>query len=426
MVGENQVRNIFIAKAFPGHANVTALKAGAKGDLAALDSDGTAVVNDSQIMFLSKNNKGTLSKSDVINPANITSAKAIAYSAPVKKVVSVSSITATANELYSINIIVAGVGSLSVENEMIISGYYKSKTGDTAENIADGLIINLAKNFGRQQPTLSSVTAYTKADASSVNLKDNNWFKFEKGFTSQTIQVTTAPTADANATVTLDGVAVTVALLDADTVDGAATKIAAAIDAVDGYSASASTDTVTVTTTTASSVLYAAGSTGTVVAQDGTASGAGIVIIEKSWEADYYVANKKERDLLDFSVVAGVVDDNVVDPTVSVKTVGNIGTGTGYQVKTMEVYLLGNRQDSYRQMGYPHNFDVEYDAEETGTYNLLEIEYFDVSRDDPKKSKKQLTIAFAENAGTYTAINAAVAELNKALNSSTITVATLS
>lgn len=426
MVGENQVRNLFIAKAFPGHATIAALKAGTNGDLAALDSDGTAVVNDSEFQLFSKNNKGEVSKSDAINPANITSAKAIAYAAPVKKVVSVGAFSVQASELYSINVCVSGVGSLSVENEAIISGYYKSKSGDTAENIVDGLIVNLSKSFGRQQPSLSTVTAYTKADASSVNIKDNKWFKFEKGFTTQTLQVTTAPTADASATVTLDGVDVSVALLNADTADGAATKIAAAIDGVTGYSASASTDTVTVTTSTASSVLYAAGSTGTVVAQDGTASGAGVVIIEKSWEADYYVTNKKTRSKLDFKVVAGVVDDAVTDPTVTVETVASKGAGTGYDVRTMEAYLLGNRQDSYRGIGYPYNFDAEYDSVLSGTYNVLEIEYFDEGRDDPQKSKKQLTVAFAESAGTYTAINACIAELNKSLNSSSITVATLS
>lgn len=339
MVGENQVRNILVASAFPEHATISALRGGSNGDLAALDSDGTAVVNDSEIMFALKNNQGKVRLSDVLKPANITSASVTQYTAPTKKVVTVNSINVTANKIYSISLIVAGFGSLSVENEIILKGHYKSKTGDNAEDIVDGLIINLSKSIGRQQPTLGTTTTYSPQTGDDVQIKDNPWFTLAK--------------------------------------------------------------------------------TGT----DGTAA---IVITEKAWEADYYVTNKKTRLQLEWEVVCSVIDDNTVDPTVAVTTAGTLGKGTGYQVRNLEAYLLGNVQDSYRGIGYPHNFEAEYDSSLTGTYNLIELEYFDESRDDPKKSKKQLTIVIPyTNLAGNSVTNLVITEINKALNSSPLSITAL-
>lgn len=339
MVGENQVRNILVASTFPEHATISALRGGSNGDLAALDSDGTAVVNDSEIMFALKNNQGKVRLSDVIKPANVTSASVIQYAAATKKVVTVNSITVTANKIYSISLIVQGFGSLSVENELVLKGHYKAKTGDNAEDIVDGLIINLSKSIGRQQPTLGTTSNFTKQDTTVVKIADNPWFT---------------------------------------------------------------------------------------LAKSGTDAAAAIVITEKAWEANYYVTNKKIRLQLDWDVVCAALDDDTANPTVAVTTAAVAGKGTGYQIRTIEAYLLGNIQDSYRGIGYPHNFDAEYDSTLTGTYNVIELEYFDESRDDPKKSKKQLTIVipFTNLAGN-SVTNLIITEINKALNSSTVTLSAL-
>lgn len=78
---------------------------------------------------------------------------------------------------------------------------------------------------------------------------------------AQTIQITTAPTADEDVTISFGAVDVVVAILDADTVDQVATKIQVAVDAVDGYTATVSTDTVSITG--AVLATYDAGTTGT-------------------------------------------------------------------------------------------------------------------------------------------------------------------
>ena len=127
-----------------------------------------------------------------------------------------------------------------------------------------------------------------------------------------------------------------------------------------------------------------------------------------NWLPNYYVTGKKSRTFLDFKVDARFPGDTL--PTV-VSIVGSEGVGTGYQVRNMEYYFLGNRQDSFRGIGYPHNFDAEYDSILTNTYHIFEIGYYDESRDEPMKSKKQITIAI-DNA---TDMNAMLVDVNKSL-----------
>lgn len=334
MVRENQVRNIFVASDFPGHATISALRAGTNLDLAALKPDGTAVANDSELMLALKNYKGTVTNSDVINPKRVLYANVTAYSAPVAKTATISGITVVEGKLYTVAIAIAGHGSLSVENEYIKEGFYKAKTGDTAENVVDGLIQSLARSFSREPNAPGTTTDYTLANASVVKLVDNVAFTFTK---------------------------------------------------------------------------------------TGTGASAALVITEKNWLPEYYVTGKKDRLYLDFRVE----NRFPVLPTVAV-TEGSEGKGTGYQVRKMEYYLLGNRQDTFRGAGYPHNFEEVYTSDVNANYNIIEIGYYDESRDDPKKSKKQITIAipFTDLASNATT-NALIAEINKSLTSTGIALATL-
>ena len=331
MQGEIQVRNFYLGGAFPAHATISALRAGTNLDLAALKPDGTAVANNSELVIAVKNNKGGITMSDVINPKRVLYAHSKKTVARVGKTATISAITAIANSLYTVSIPIWGYGSLSVENEYIKEGFYKSKTGDTAENIVDGLVQSLARNFAREQPALSTTTTYTLADASTVEIRDNAVFGFSK---------------------------------------------------------------------------------------TGTGAGAALVITEKNWLPQYYVTGKKTRTQLDFRVEVRFPGDTL--PTVT-QSVGVEGIGTGYQVRNMEYYLLGNRQDTFRGAGYPHNFEESYDSDVTKSYHLLEIGYYDESRDDPMKSKKQITIAIEALAD----MNLLIAEVNKSLLAQGIVVGTL-
>lgn len=186
LAGMNQVRHLYVGLQYPGHADVAALKGGANGDLALLSADGTAVAAGEKFVFLKKNNKGTVITSDIVNPNNILYAKSVAYTAPTLGSATISNITVNANTLYTVEIAIKQFGSLSPEDEYVKKAFYKAKTGDNQENIVDGLIQSLARNFSREEPTLSSTTAFTLADTSVVQLKDNMYFSFAKVGTGAT------------------------------------------------------------------------------------------------------------------------------------------------------------------------------------------------------------------------------------------------
>jgi hypothetical protein len=109
-------------------------------------------------------------------------------------------------------------------------------------------------------------------------------------------------------------------------------------------------------------------------------------------------------------------------PTVVITNAGSKGIGTGHQVVEMEHYLLGERGDAYRQSGYPHNIQgPALVSSAAGTYNFIEISYFDEGRDEAKKSKKGLTIVvpFTNLAGNSLA-NAVIADLNTVLGAGSV------
>lgn len=433
MVGENQVRHFYVAGAFPEHASISALRAGAKLDLAALKPDGSAIANNSEFVLALKNNKGTITLSDVVNPKNVSYAKSIKFAAKTPTVINISDIPVVANKLYTIAIVIAGYGSLSVENEYIKEGFYKSKSTDTVEDIVDGLIQSLARNFHREQPQLGTMTTYTKKGGIDVKIHDNVAFAFSKtaldgAFEVSTITVTAAATVAGTATVSLNGVTVNLPLTASDIATNAQ-EIADAIDALPGYSAvSNGVDKVTITAgvagaqtdiaTFAAGTATSAAATLAVVTQGAATTDFGIAITEKDWLPEYYVTGKKSKLFLDFKVDVFFPGETL--PTVA-KTGGVQGSGTGYQVRNMEYYFLGNRQDSMRGMGYPHNFEAVYDSKLDGQYHLIEIGYWDESRDEPMKSKKQITVAIESLADA----NKLIAEINKSLLATGIVVATL-
>ena len=152
----------------------------------------------------------------------------------------------------------------------------------------------------------------------------------------------------------------------------------------------------------------------------------GVQITEKStYLSQYYVTGKKTR--LNLNYLVNAVGADGIIPTVVDSIAGTPGKGTGYQVRNAEEYLLGNRQDTFRGAGYPHNFPENYDSELDASYNVIDIEYYDEGRDDAQiKSKKQLTICVKEAVGTVTLANLVKDDINTAVNAANgVTVNTL-
>jgi hypothetical protein len=109
-------------------------------------------------------------------------------------------------------------------------------------------------------------------------------------------------------------------------------------------------------------------------------------------------------------------------PTVTITNAGSKGVGTGHQVLEMEHFLLGERGDTYRYAGYPHNMSSATKPVSTvgGSYDIMEISYFDEGRDEAKKSKKTLTIALPTAAVPNANVNSVIADLNTILGAGSV------
>jgi hypothetical protein len=108
-------------------------------------------------------------------------------------------------------------------------------------------------------------------------------------------------------------------------------------------------------------------------------------------------------------------------PTVTLTEAGSKGVGTGYQVVRSEFELLGERGDTMRLGAYPHNIvGPALVATKGGSYDLVEISYYDEGRDEAKKSNKQLTVAMQTAAIPNAAVNSVIADLNTILGASSV------
>lgn len=382
LAGQSQVRQFYPALDAPGHTTVALVAAGTVGDIAILSADGADVAASTDFKFFKLNAAGNVVSSDTIKPGNVTSAKAISYQAPTLGKVTIDGLAVpTANELNTVELVIKGFGSLSTEDEYVKKAFYKSATGNSALSVVNGLITSLNRNFSREVGATASANPY---------------FSFLVGYPAQTIDVDVAPTADASASVVVDGVSYAVALLNADTDIQAAGKIAAVLNAIDGITAAnGGTTVVTISSTVAVSIAYnelTTGATATTAGQ--VAADAGLVILEKD-QSQFYVVGKKERTNIDFS---GDMKSTIL-PTVTT-VASSPGVGSGKLVASMEWYLKGERNDFYRGAGYPHNLENSYEVSVSGSYDLVEIAYFDEGRDEAKKSKKQITLAFPVSART--------------------------
>ena len=321
---------MYVGLTYPGHANVAAVKAGANGALAILSADGTSPAAGKKFVFMQKSNKGTLITSDIVDPKNVTLSKSRAYAAQVLGVTTISGITVNANTLYTIEIAIKDFGSMSTENEYIKKAFYKAVAGNTSENIVDGLVQALARNFKREEPVTSATSAYTLANASVIQIPTNPYFTFSK---------------------------------------------------------------------------------------TGTGASAALVITERNaWVGLTYSLGRNTSTSMPFTVNAKFT----TLPTFTV-VAQKPAVGDGYSVADMEWYLKGERNDVYREMGTPHNFIGTYDSVFSNTYNMIEIGYFDIGRDEAKRSKKGITIALPALGVPNTQINALIANLNTILGAGSVT-----
>tara|TARA_R110000803_G_scaffold178803_1_gene241221 strand:- start:989 stop:1951 length:963 start_codon:yes stop_codon:yes gene_type:complete len=312
LAGQNQVRHMYVGTA--DVADFAALKAGSANSLVLLGADGAAVAAGKDFKLFQKDALGNIISSDTIKTDNVLHVSSVAYTAPTLKKYTVSALTVDANTLYTVNILISGHGSLSPEDEYLKQGFYKAANGNDQEDIVDGLIASLNRNFSREPGATAST---------------NKSFTFSK-----------------------TGTGATAALVVESKADGV------------GFDGDKKIDVYTEFSLDVSATTY---------------------------------------------------------PTVTLTTLGSKGVGTGYQVVEMEYFLLGERGDTLRKNAYP--FDINGPALVStpgGSYDLIEISYFDEGRDEAKKSKKGLTIAMPTAAVPNAAVNSVIADLNTILGAGSV------
>ena len=151
----------------------------------------------------------------------------------------------------------------------------------------------------------------------------------------------------------------------------------------------------------------------------GSGGSAALVITEKAdWKAGFN-GNQKSNHSLKYDVA--FFSDAAF--TLTATTAQSNGVGTGYQVVEMEHFLLGERGDTYRESGYPHNIaGPGLRSTVAGTYDIIELAYWDEGRDEAKKSKKQLTIVLPTAAVPNANVNGVIADLNTILGAASVDV----
>lgn len=155
---QNSIRDYIIANAVAAETTLTAFIADAdNGEVRVFSADGTAVAAGAPFVVASKID-GKTRLSDVIDPAKVTRYTALESRPAVMKAVTVSAIEVpVVGETYIVDLEMRGVGSLSPVDKRTVHAEYVAKTGDTAQNVVDGLIVGLNASF-RKYPGATATT----------------------------------------------------------------------------------------------------------------------------------------------------------------------------------------------------------------------------------------------------------------------------
>ena len=131
-----------------------------------------------------------------------------------------------------------------------------------------------------------------------------------------------------------------------------------------------------------------------------------LTITEKDWILeDFRVGLRTQDQLLWNFEIQGT--DAVMANVTKTSTAPVFPTGQGYQVIELERYLVGHRAETTELLDSTLGFGRKYDTDINATYYMLDLKYFDVSRDSEKHSDKMLTIV-SESALVIDAIGFAI------------------
>ena len=159
-----------------------------------------------------------------------------------------------------------------------------------------------------------------------------------------------------------------------------------------------------------------------------SSSAAGLVIEEKpqSWHLGTEAQERVYFDVVPTTIYcdgADLIWGSVADQTASTKI------GNGKKIADLEYFLLGERGDQYRKIGWPNDVETVGMVDPTNTYDVFEIHYaFTDTGVNSYRSEKDITIAVptavkadSDGGADYTVINAIIGAFNTATGLSVAT-----
>lgn len=154
-----------------------------------------------------------------------------------------------------------------------------------------------------------------------------------------------------------------------------------------------------------------------------SSSAAGLVIEEKEqpWTLGTEALERVYFDVFPTTVYDGV--DDLIWGKIDVTT-SDVKVGNGKNIADLEYFLLGERGDQYRKVGFPNDIETKGLVDPTKNYDVFEIHYsFSDTGVNSYKTEKDLTLVVpASGAEDYTLINKIISAFNEATG---LTVATL-
>ena len=116
-----------------------------------------------------------------------------------------------------------------------------------------------------------------------------------------------------------------------------------------------------------------------------------LTIAEKDWILDGYVTGLKTFDQLMWNAELETQNEIALAGFAKTSTLPVYANGQGYQILELERYLAGHRME-FPGPDITLSFNNQYETSKSSTYYVLDLKYSDVSRNDPYKSQKMLTL----------------------------------
>lgn len=399
---EKQIRHFFVMAGIASETTIPTFISGATiGEIKLFDTDGAVATaaTTKDFHLVKKNQKGSISKTAPITGSDCTYLKG---TAPRSKVGKVQTFTLAANptagEEYRVNLKV-NYGN-SEENFISFWGGDIAVSGETkttmAAKVAKSIADNLASsvNTGSQAPstvTVAGVAATGKITftgaAGSVDGITVGGVEIMSGSvafdTSLTITVA-AVAANINANVSVPNYTATAAVgvLTITSVDPGvvAETVVSDTTTMGSTDVNVGTESAGTSTDTADSNKYF---------KIGAVAGV-ITITEKDWILEDFRVGLRSYDQLLWNVELQGVDAVTANIT-KTETAPVFATGQGYQMMELERFLVGHRAE-FETKDHTLSFGRDYDTSTASSYYMIDLKWFDTSRDDPKHSEKMLTI----------------------------------